>query len=584
VTSTLAALLAAQIYVSPAGNDSWSGSLAEPNATKSDGPLATLTRARDAARGKPGAVIQLRAGVYRISEPLVLGPEDSGTTWSASPNEKSVVSGGRVISGWKKEGELWTAPASPPFRQLFVDGARRPRARTPNEGFYRIVTAGPDDRTSFTYKPGELRRYERLAEAEVVFLHDWSISRVAVAEIDEASRTVRVKDPIGSGSPHFRMTNFEKNPRYLVENALELLDAPGEWYLDAAAAKLYYRPLPGEEVSAVEAVAAVAEQLLVIRGEPLKPVKGVTFKGISFEHTEWAIPKLGYAEGQASFYEPRVEAGKPKGRTNVPPAVQAEFAVGCVFDGCRFSRLGGSGLHLMKGCHDNRVERCEFFDISANGAMIGEGYAAARAGADAELIAKRNALTASRVHRCGAQFFGAVGVWVGITDGTVVSRNDIHDLPYTGVSLGWIWNPTPSPCKDNRIESNHIYRVMQLLSDGGGIYTLGRMPGTVLRGNLIYDVPVNLGRAESNGIFMDEGTTDLLVEGNVIYNVSRAAIRFHRAGTNTLRRNTLVVPSGIEPFRYNASKKEDKIFEENLTPDPATFKPPTPKELNAGRP
>jgi len=590
-------------HVSPAGNDAWSGTLAEPNAAKTDGPFATPARARDAARAairaglKADLAIRLRGGVYRLAEPLVLGPEDSGTgahavVWSAAPGEKPVISGGRPVTGWKKaEGGLWTAEVAGTFRQLFVGGERRPRARAPDEGYFRIVKAGADDRTRFTFAPGNIRPWKRLNDVEVVFLHDWSISRIAIDSVNEAENVVTFRHPIGCDAKHYRISGFEKTPRYFVENALELLDRPGEWYLDRGAGRLYYRPLPGEDPERLEAVVPLAKGLLEVRGEAGRPVRNVRFSGISFEHAEWPTPEMGYAEGQASVYELRREGQKPAGRTPVPAAVRFEHAVSCALEGCRFAHLGGSGLWLAAGCHRNRISGCEVADVAANGVMIGEGYAATRkdpsgkmAGeADPELVAKGNVLTNSLVHRCGALYFGAVGVWLGITDGTVVSRNEIRDHPYTGVSLGWIWNPTPSPARENRVEGNHIHRCMQILSDGGGIYTLGRQPGTVLGRNLIHDIPVNAGRAESNGIFMDEGSTDILVEGNVIHGIGRAPIRFHKAGQNTIRRNVLVPPPGREPFTFNACKKETMVYDGNETPDPSSWKPPSPGSLKAGR-
>ena len=137
-----------------------------------------------------------------------------------------------------------------------------------------------------------------------------------------------------------------------------------------------------------------------------------------------------------------------------------------------------------------------------------------------------------------------------------------------------------SPAKNNRVEGNHIYRVMQTLSDGGGIYSLGRQHGSAFQGNVIHDVSPNAGRSPSNGVFMDEGSTDFLVESNVIYGVTATPIRFNKAGHNILRKNTLV---GREPFRFNACSKDQMVFEDNSMPDPKVFVPPKPAELGAGR-
>jgi len=162
-----------------------------------------------------------------------------------------------------------------------------------------------------------------------------------------------------------------------------------------------------------------------------------------------------------------------------------------------------------------------------------------------------------------------------------VSSNEIRDLPYTGISVGWSWNPMPTVCEGHLIAANNIHHVMQLLSDGGGIYTLGRQPGTVLRGNIIHDVPTNSGRAESNGVFMDEGSSEMLLENNIIYNVAKSPIRFHQAHKNTLRNNQLVSKPKIPPFRYNNTNEKILIMQGNKAIEAENWQPP-PGVIQAG--
>jgi hypothetical protein len=123
---------------------------------------------------------------------------------------------------------------------------------------------------------------------------------------------------------------------------------------------------------------------------------------------------------------------------------------------------------------------------------------------------------------------------------------------------------------------------MQMLSDGGGIYTLGRQPGTVLRGNVIHDVQLNAGRAESNGLFIDEGSSEILIEQNTIYNIARSPIRFHKAKGNTIRNNVLVTSDGTPPFRYNATDEQSMTYQANKTPNADNWQPPRLDELQAG--
>jgi len=126
-----------------------------------------------------------------------------------------------------------------------------------------------------------------------------------------------------------------------------------------------------------------------------------------------------------------------------------------------------------------------------------------------------------------------------------------------------MWNPKPTPCKGNVVADNHIHRCMQILSDGGGIYTLGLQPGTVLCGNLIHDIPLNAGRAESNGMFLDEGTTDIVIEDNVIFGTDRSPFRFHKATTNLVKDNVVILKQGIPIVRYNATDPKHITLEAN---------------------
>ena len=552
---------AAEIHVAPGGNDTAPGTVAQP--------VGSLARAQKLIREQSASAdaertVVLHNGTWRITEPLKLGPEDSGVTWQAAEPGKATISGGRELKGWKLHGDgSWslTVPEVATgkffFRELFVNGRRATRARTPNEGYFRVEKSGADRRTSFTFKPGEVKSAVDLDQVELGFLHDWSITRVGVKAVDQTTSTLTTSDNIGGRAAQFAIDHFEPHPRFFLENSASYLDAPGEWFLDRKTGVLSYRPLPGESPGSTTAVVPIATQLISVQGEPGKPVKGLRFDGINFEHCAWQIPARGYAEGQATYHESRAaEGGDLRGR--VPAAISFELAEHCSVSGARISQLGGGGISFgsqTKGCV---LDDSVVTDISGNGIFIGEDGSRTVEGRTWWQSKPAEAATGNRVEnclieRCGRQFFGAVGIWVGFTQGTVVRQNEVRDLPYTGVSLGWMWNPTPTPNGNNVVEGNHIHHVMQVLSDGGGIYTLGRQPGTVLRGNRIHHVPVNLGNAESNGMFIDEGSTDLVIEDNVIYNLDRSPLRFHRAGVNQVRNNLLVVKDGIPHIRYNST-------------------------------
>ncbi len=593
----------ADFVVAPDGDDTGPGTAAKP--------FATLTRARDAVRARiaegleADVTVRLRGGTHRITGPLVLGPEDGGTAdhavmWAAWPGETPVISGGRPITGWKVEADgTWTAEVPEVeagrwrFRELFVNGRRAVRARHPNDGYFRVAKVGPDRRTSFTFAEGDLRAWPDLEQVELVFLHDWSLSRVPVASIDESSRTVTLTHPVGPHARHFAMDWFEPHPRYFVESSAAFLDVAGEWHLDAERGIVGYRPRPGERIETVEAIAPLATRLLEVRGDAetgrpavaaegrhggRRPVRNLHFTGLAFEHCAWPLPPEGYAAGQACFHERR--DGGPRGtlRNFVPPAILLDLAEDCRIEGAAVRHLGGSGIWFRRTCRRCSLVGSVVEDVSGNGVMIGEDSSRRVDGtrwwqAAPGEVASGNRVENCLIERCGAQFYGAVGVWVGLAEKTLLARCEVAHLPYTGVSIGWMWNPTPTPCRASRVERCHIHHVMQVLSDGGGIYTLGRQPGTVLSENAIHDVPRNAGRAESNGMFLDQGTTDILIEDNVIFEVDRSPLRWHQCGVNTSRANLLVCPPGIPPHRYNATPPENiKKVDETIVKESALRK------------
>jgi len=561
------------IYVSPMGDDAADGS--------AERPLATVHAAQRQVREKlPAGLedvrVEIAPGVYFLSEPLVFTPADSGKSADrpvtyATGGEGVILSGGRKISGWRQEGDRWIADVKlgddvRPFRDLWVNGRRAVRARTPNEGYFRAEQAGPDNRTSFTVAPADLVALAKPQAAEVAFLHDWSMSRIRFAGIEAATRAYRFNAPIGGNMPQFAISNFGPHPRYFVENAPELLDAPGEWHLDEETGRVQYMPREGESPDAAEVIAPRLEQLVVIRGEGEQPVQNVRFEGLAFAHSWFQIPPYGYAGIQSSWHERRTAPDDFAGVTMVA-AVEADRARNISFKNCRFERLAACGLRLTR-CQDSSVESCYFRDIGGDGALIGHHDASE------ESPTRRITVDDCLIEECGVRFYGAVGLWIGFASDTVVQHNELRNLPYTGVSVGWRWDDTPSPCRGHQIRQNRIHHIMQQLSDGGGIYTLGRQSGTWLSGNVIHDVPVNTGRAESNGIFMDEGSTEIRVDGNTIYSIARSPIRFHRAGPNTLVNNRLAAAPGVPTFTYNAADPSVMEFKDNQEISDASWQPP----------
>lgn len=570
-----------QFFVSPAGND------ANPGTQKK--PFASLTRARDAVRqviasGLRGDVsVLLHQGIYELPEPLVFGPEDSGSerfgiTYLAQPGENVILSGGRKIGGWKRgKGEVWTAAVPGVsedkwhFRNLFVNGKRAVRARTPNYDAQPncLQLKGAElsaDLTRFTLTvaPGVLGDWRNAADIEVMVAGNWEINRKWVESLDVQANRIVLAPPHQSGPDYI----FPSVGRWFhLENTRELLDQPGEWYLDRKTGTLSYWPRPGEDMTRADVVAPVLQQLLLVQGTPQKAVRNLHFKGLRFEHAGWELPKEGYMGIQASHYG---HIQHPQQRwKHVPAAVCLTWAEHCSVEDGAIARLGGCGVEAAMGCRGNLIQGNRVFDVSANGILVD--------GPNSEAdVPKGNRVSNNHVHACGVEFYGAVGIWVGFAQGTMISHNLVHDLPYTGISVGWEWNPKPTACKENRIEYNHVYDVMNRLCDGGCIYTLGFQPGTVIRGNHLHEVHRSIFAqgAPNNGMFIDEGSKGFLFERNVVYRTAAEAVRFNACNRDwhTWRDNyigdTEITKAGAEeimsqaglesPYRQRLSKMAEQ--------------------------
>ena len=347
---------------------------------------------------------------------------------------------------------------------------------------------------------------------------NWEINRLPVKSIDPTKGIVVLAPPHAEGHDAIR-----PGPgRWChFENAPELLDQPGEWYLDRSQGVLSYWPLEGENMAEAEVIAPRLERLVEVRGTAEQPVRNLHFRGLRFQHVGWTLPPGGYMGIQACHFT----AGKTwtGDWARVPGAIRWDFAVHCGLEDCQLAHLGGCGVELVSGCSDNLVQGNEIFDVSGNGIVLGGPRSE-------EEIPKRDRICNNHVHDCGVEFYGAVGIWVGFARQAVLSHNLVHTLPYSGISVGWQWNPEPTPCKENIIEYNHVYDVMNRLCDGGCIYTLGFQPGTTIRGNHLHAARRSqyAQGAPNNGMFIDEGSKGFLFEQNVIYDTAAELVRFNQ--------------------------------------------------------
>jgi hypothetical protein len=533
--------------------------MVEGNGSPSN-PFSSFDQALEKSRsiqGKEKVILIHGTGTLFLTKTIKLDERDSSLKITAKPG--LIISGGTKVSGWKKGNNgLWIAqcPTILPPRELFINEKRMKRARFPNSGWLRIKKSLPDRRSGFYFHKNDFPNNPQIDEStELILLHDWSISRMPVERIDRNQSVLFSKFPIGCAAPHYAIDHFEKNPRYALEGSPVFIDQPGEWAYSEG--HLYYMPFPEQKIVEANFIIPVLDQILEVKaGDNDKRVKKLRLEGITFSHCRFNVPIKGYASGQASIHEYRDGTGKT-GRKMMPTAIRMENIENSQILNCKFINLGGAGLWLGRNSSNISVKSSVFENIGGNGINLGE--------TDGRETAENLTISDCLIKMCGNQFFGCVGVWIGMAKNCKITKCEITNLPYTGISLGWKWDDSPTTCEGHEISHNHIHHVMQILSDGGGIYTLGRQPGTVLSHNHIHHIPLNAGRAQSNGIFMDQGSSAMIVRNNRIHDIAKSPIRFHKAKENTIQDNTLGIEKGENPFTFNATDSKIITFKDNRT-------------------
>jgi len=493
------------------------------------------------------------------------GSEDSGTatcpiTYTAAGTVPAVLDGGRRITGWKRhDAKLWVATLPEGasgkwrFRQLYVNGQQRVRARTPNEGFLRVA-ACPEGTPktadyhkacqSFQFKPGDIRAdWTNLQDVEVIVYHFWTDSHLPIQSVDTVSNLVTFAH---KADKTFTDDFTEDGARYIVENVFEGLDAPGEWYLNRHTGQIFYYPKPGENMEKVEVVAPFAPALVRLEGDPASRrfVEYLRFQNLAFAYSKFELPPG--------------NANSKQGSATVPAAITLRGARFCTFAQCRVSNLGTFAFELMKGCADIQITGNEIVNIAAGGIRVDGGTEK-----DAPWERTRNNhITDNWLHHYGLDYPSAVGVLVMNSEGNTVAHNEIDHGGYTGVSVGWVWGYGRSVSQNNLIEFNHIHHIGGVLSDMGGIYTLGVAPGTVIRNNHIHDVTAN--QYGGWGIYLDEGSTHLLVENNVVHDTKFAPFNIHYAKEATVRNNIFALGKLEQVSRTRAEPHKSVYFENNI--------------------
>ncbi|MFF1257520.1 MULTISPECIES: right-handed parallel beta-helix repeat-containing protein [unclassified Streptomyces] len=498
------------------------------------GRPCSLDGARDAARTVDGrdVRVELADGTYALSRPLELGAADSGrdghtVTWTAEPGANPVLSGGRPLKGWAGNTDgTWTThvPEGVTPRQLFVDGVRAVRAR----GASCAASVCDATKTGMTGAQATgIASWARPTDAEAVISVRWRNYHCRIASVTGDNLTFAQPCWTNSASGTNRTgpawdTTAVDSSRYsqvkYFENAPELLDQPGEFVWNSDARTLTYLPRKGEDMRRAKAVTPATERLLVLDG-----AHDVRVEGIALRYAAWHQPSTdeGYAGMQAGLV--LTGATGPvdhAGRYYTKPAAALTVRGGrhVTVDQAEFSHLGGAGVVFEAGTQDSKITRSRFTDLSSGAAYTGDTEPMPAA----ELAGARNTVAYNTIRRTGVEFTDAVGIWAGYEAATVIDHNTLDDLPYSGISVGWGWNQPEaqkSVLRDNRITNNRITNVMRVeheQHDGGAIYTQGAQPGTVISGNYINRSAFGNTERDGNGIYLDEQSSHIRVEGNVL--------------------------------------------------------------------
>lgn len=516
-----------------------------------------LRQARELRRledpsARDGVTIHLAPGEYPLYEALFVRHEDSGTPQSPTVITSSggaIIHGGVRITGWKKEGKLRVADVPNfngrplDFRQLYINGKKAIRARDVSdfEQMHRVIRNDKVNRVLWV-PAAAVKKIMKAPYAEMVMHQMWCVAnlRIKSIRIEGDSAGITFHDPESRIEferpwPQPMITTDGRNSAFYLTNAKELLDEPGEWYHDIETHKLYYYPLKSEEIK--EAIVPAIETLVNVEGTLDRLVKNIRFENITFSYTTWMRPSLlGHVPLQAGMYltdgyklRPQMIRknnhkldnqgflGRPAAAVVVKGAHDIDFV------NCTFTHLGASGLDYEWGTYGGNVSRCTFRDIAGNGIVTGSFSPASHEThqpydpADGREVCAGLTIANNLISDVTNEDWGCVGICAGYVRDINIEHNEISEVSYTGISLGWGWTRTVNCMRNNRVHGNLIHHYAKHMYDVAGIYTLGSQPHSFITDNCVHSI-YTPGYAHDPHhwfyLYTDEGSSFITVKNN----------------------------------------------------------------------
>ena len=577
------------IYVSPDGDDSNPGTLAQP--------LRTIAQARDLVRTKNSAMtgditVYLRGGTYPQATTLTFDDADSGNggfyvKYVAYPGEHPLITGGKPITGWTVSdvtNNIYSASAgATAFRQLYINGAKAIRARSPNLGangeanFNRLSDW---DKTAHNVQlsASYVANWANLSQVEMHLMTAWADNTLRIASISTTGSTATVKfqsveDAILFVRPNPRLDQmgWGAGRVFYFENALEFLDQPGEWYLDESANTVYYKPRTGEDMATAVVVAPMVETIVSITGtSPSNSVGYLWFQGLTFAHSTYMRPsQYGFLDAQAGQYNLTADANNNQTVGRPAAGVSVTNANHIQFERNLFAQMAATGLDFISGTHDDMIVGNAFTDIGGSGISIGKftasettEYHVAYNPTDPNEICTNDTIKDNYINNVTTEIQGACGIAAGYPAYIDIEHNEVAQTNFTGISVGYGWTSSTNAMTNNRINDNEIHDVANVLAGGAGISTISNQgPASEIQYNYFHD----FGQSQwadysAEGLFLDEGTTGYTVAHNLMVNTPGSLIS-QSAGSN------MVTDNGASP-----ASAEDTMASAGIEPSYADIK------------